>query len=371
MKNGAYDYLQKPFEPEELEIVIERAMRELNLRTENLRLKQEVHQEYDFARILGKSPPMLQLFQRIKKAAETKTTVLIQGESGTGKELIARAIHYNSPRKDKALVTVDCGSVPASLIESELFGHAKGAFTGAISVKKGLAEEAHKGSLFLDEIGELPLDLQTKLLRLIQESTVRRLGETADRQLDVRLIAATNRDLQTEVKEKRFREDLFYRLNVIPMQAPPLRERKEDIPLLAQHFLQRFAERHGRHKVKLSPSVVQRLMTYSWPGNVRQLENIIEQMVVMADSNLLDESLLPHPLTDDNPRAHLKVEETEWDLKKALTQVSSYTEEFMIRRALQTTNHNKTKAAELLGISRRALIYKVQDYGLEKSEDKI
>jgi two-component system response regulator AtoC len=368
MKNGAYDYLQKPFEPEELEIVLQRALREKLLQQDYRRLKQQVSTEYHFDQILGQAEPMKQLFNRMRKAAETKSTVLIQGESGTGKELIARAIHFNSPRKEGPFVTVDCGSIPANLIESEIFGHAKGAFTGAISHKKGLAEEAHQGSLFLDEIGELPLDLQTKLLRLLQESSIRRVGENSSKTIDVRVIAATNRNLELEVKEKRFREDLFYRLNVIPLNAPSLRERKEDIPLLTQHFLEKFKIAHQRKIEKISPSVIQRLMTYEWPGNVRQLENIVEQMVVMSDRSELTDDLLPLPLSDDNPQAQLDLPETEWDLKKAIAKVNAYTEEYMIRRALRATQFNKTKAAELLKISRRALIYKTQEYGLEESE---
>ncbi|TVQ77381.1 MAG: sigma-54-dependent Fis family transcriptional regulator [Bradymonadales bacterium] len=368
MKLGAYDYLQKPFEPEELEIVIERAFRERQLESRYLQLKQEVQSEYDFSQILGKSEPMQALFRKMRKAAETKSTVLIHGESGTGKELIARAIHYNSPRRDQSFVIVDCGSIPANLIESELFGHAKGAFTGAHQHRQGLAEEAHLGSLFLDEIGELPLEMQTKLLRFLQESTLRRVGETKAREVDVRIVAATNRDCGEEVKAKRFREDLFYRLNVIPLTAPSLRERQEDIPLLAQHFVSKFCKERKAGPHRLSPGVIQKLMSYSWPGNVRQLENVIEQMLVMADQEIIDEAMLPHPLADNPEGPEITFDPSEWDLKKALSKIHAYTEKYMIRRALQETNNNKTKAAQLLKISRRSLIYKAQEYGLDSEE---
>lgn len=366
MKLGAYDYIQKPFEPEEIEFVIERALREKNLKADYLRLRQAVGKEYDFSKILGSSAAMKSLFQRMRKAADTKSTVLISGESGTGKELLAKAIHFNSDRKNKAFVIVDCGAIPPNLLESELFGHIKGAFTGADSAKKGLCEEANGGSLFLDEIGELPLELQTKLLRFLQESTIRKVGDTKPVHLDVRVIAATNRKLEEEVKEKRFREDLFYRLNVVPLQAPALRDRQEDIPLLATHFLQKYSKEYKRNLESIDPVVMDRFVSFKWPGNVRQLENIIEQMVVMSEGQSLSPDTLPPPLSHTRDENVPQPPETEWDLKQALSRVQSYTEEYMIRRALEQTGHNKTKAAELLGISRRALIYKTQEYKIEE-----
>jgi DNA-binding NtrC family response regulator len=367
MKAGAYDYVQKPFEPEELKIVINRALHEHKLTQEVARLQREVQTRYDFSNIIGRSPPMQDLFDRIQRAANAKSTVLISGESGTGKELIAKAIHYNSPRSKKPFVVVDCSSIPENLIESELFGHAKGAFTGADKAKKGLFEEANGGSLFLDEIGELPLEMQSKLLRVLQESTIRRVGETQTIPLDVRVIAATHRDLEGMITEQKFRQDLYYRLNVIPLRAPALRERREDILILIQHFLKKFNEINQRSISTLDPAVVERLQTFEWPGNVRQLENLMEQMVVMSQGPSITLKDLPPPLSlgagaEVDPPV---ISSDSWDLKFTLERLTSYTEECMIRKALSHTQNNKTKAAELLGISRRSLIYKVQDYKIE------
>jgi two-component system response regulator AtoC len=279
--------------------------------------------------------------------------------------LIAKAIHFNSPRKADPFIVVDCGAIPDHLLESELFGHLKGAFTGADRNKKGLCEEADKGTLFLDEIGELPLDLQSKLLRLLQESTLRRVGDTKQIPVDIRVIAATNRNLEEEIKGGRFRQDLFYRLNVVPIHAPALRERREDIPLLATHFLKHYAKEYGRGLIGIDPEVMQRLVSFDWPGNVRQLQNLIEQMVVMTDAHSLTPKDLPPPLNTTALNEPPTLQADEWDLKKALSQVQAYTEECLIRKALNHTKNNKTKAADLLGISRRALIYKVQEYKLE------
>ena len=371
MKEGAYDYVQKPFEAEEIEFVVERAIRESRLQSDYNRLRQQIASEFNFSNILGSSPKMKNLFERMRKAASTKSTVLVLGESGTGKEMIARAIHFNSERKNKPFVVVDCGAIPANLLESELFGHIKGAFTGAESTKKGLCEEAHGGSLFLDEIGEMPIELQSKLLRLLQESSIRRVGDTKPINLDVRIIAATNKNLETEVKEKKFREDLFYRLNVVSLTPPPLRERREDIALLADFFVKKYVREYKRDIEKISPQVLSRLAAFDWPGNVRQLENVIEQMVVMCEAKTIDLDSLPPPLSDGIQVAAPIVEDSDWDLKKAVSNVTAYTEEFMIRRALEHTGQNKTKAAELLGLSRRALIYKTQEYkiGSAQAED--
>ena len=366
MKAGAYDYIQKPFEPEELKIVINRAAHERQLSSKVARLQREVFDKYDFSKIIGQAPSMKTLFSRIGKAADTKSTILISGESGTGKELIAKSIHFNSSRKEAPFIVIDCSAIPANLLESELFGHARGAFTGADRAKKGLFEEAHHGTVFLDEIGELPLELQSKLLRVLQESTIRRVGETQAIDIDIRVIAATNRNLENEVKSGRFRQDLFYRLNVIPISAPPLRERKEDIVVLANHFLKRFAKDYSREPKRLSPTVIDRIQSFEWPGNVRQLENLIEQMVVMSESETIDVKDLPPPLADGIPAEPPALPANSWDLKTALQKVTQYTEECLIRKALQHTQNNKTKASDLLGISRRALIYKVQEYRIEK-----
>lgn len=365
MKEGAYDYIQKPFEPEEIKIVIERGIREKNLRDENTRLKHEVSGQYDFSNIIGSSTAMKNLFQRMKKAADTKSTILILGESGTGKELLAKAMHFNSSRKNGPFVVVDCGAIPANLLESELFGHVKGAFTGADRPKKGLCEEANGGTLFLDEIGELPLELQSKLLRVLQESTIRRVGDTKPLSIDVRFVAATNRNLEAEVKKGTFRQDLFYRLNVVPLQAPALRDRRDDIPILTQHFLKKYAKDYQRKITSIDPNVMNKFMSFDWPGNVRQLENLIEQMVVMTEGNSLSLDTLPAPLSGAPSVTPAPMPTDDWDLKKALSQIQAYTEECMIRKALAHTKNNKTKAAELLGLSRRALIYKAQEYKIE------
>ncbi len=369
MKAGAYDYIQKPFEPEELKIVLERAHHERRMSADLNRLKKEVTQQYDFSNIIGSSAAIKIVFDRIRKAADTKSTILILGESGTGKELLAKAIHFNSPRKDAPFVVIDCGAIPENLIESELFGHLKGAFTGADRAKKGLFEEADGGTVFLDEIGELPLDLQSKLLRVLQESTIKRVGDTKPLQIDVRVIAATNRDLEAESKAGKFRQDLYYRLNVVPLHSPALRERREDIPLLANYFLKKYTKDYKRNVSSIEPRVMERFMGFAWPGNVRQLENLIEQMVVMADGESLRLDQLPPPLSQGAPVEPSIVPTDSWDLKAAIAKLTSYTEECMIRKALEHTSSNKTKAAELLGISRRALIYKVQEYKIEKLSD--
>ncbi len=362
MKIGAYDYIQKPFEPEEIILTIERAVKENKLHQDYSRLKREVATQYDFSNIVGNSAALRAVFERIKKAADTKSTILILGESGTGKELLAKAVHYNSSRKNEAFVVVDCGAIPNHLLESELFGHLKGAFTGADRAKKGLCEEADKGTLFLDEIGEMPLELQAKLLRLIQEGSIRRVGDTKQTSVDIRIIAATNRDLEKEVAEGRFRQDLFYRLNVVPLKSPSLKERKEDIPLLAHFFLKRYAKEYKRDIHTIDPQVMSKLSSFDWPGNVRQLQNLIEQMVVMTEGNSLVLEVLPAPLHSvplDQPPT---LAANEWDLKQALAKVQAYTEECLIRKALNFTKNNKTRSAEMLGISRRALIYKAQEY---------
>lgn len=369
MKLGAYDYIQKPFEPEEIQLVIKRAAREKQLESENERLRKEVSHKFDFSNIIGSSTSLKSMLQRLQKAIDTKSTILLLGESGTGKELLAKAVHYNSPRKAEPLVVVDCTSIPANLLESELFGHAKGAFTGADRMKVGLCEEAHKGSLFLDEIGELPLELQSKLLRLIQENTIRRVGDTKSIAIDVRIIAATHRNLEEEVKAGRFRQDLFYRLNVVPIHIPSLRERREDIPLLANFFLRQFAKTHQRMAKSFHPDVLNKFATMEWPGNIRQLENLVEQLVIMSEGAVITPDLLP-PIDGATISSGPTPEEDSWDLKKAIARVTSYTEEFMIRKALTQTENNKTKAAELLGLSRRALIYKVQEYRIEPNVDR-
>src|SRR5512147_205201 len=275
MKEGAYDYITKPFKIEEIKLIIKNALEKKNLQKENILLKQVVRDRYHFDNIIGQSPKMVTLYDLLEKVSPTKTNILITGESGTGKELVAKAIHYNSPRKDKPFVTLNCGAIPESLIESELFGHMKGAFTDAIATKKGLFEMADEGTIFLDEISELPLLMQVKLLRVLQDKEFKRVGGTEDIRVDARIIAATNKDLEEAVKEKRFREDLFYRLNVIQIKLPSLRERREDIPLLADHFLKKFSTELSKAMTAVSPEADRLLRDYNYPGNVRELQNIV------------------------------------------------------------------------------------------------
>ncbi|MBU1740177.1 MAG: sigma-54 dependent transcriptional regulator, partial [Proteobacteria bacterium] len=321
-------------------------------------------ERFDFSHIVGAAPAMKSIFDTIRKVADTRSTVLIQGESGTGKELVAKAIHYNSPRKHKPLVTVNCAAVPTHLIESEFFGYVRGAFTGADRTKKGLFEEAEGSTIFLDEISDLPPELQAKLLRVLQEGEIRRLGDTASRTVDVRVLAATNRDLEAAVEQGKFREDLYYRLNVIPLNIPPLRERPEDVPLLARHFLVKMAERHGRQVKRLSPEAERVLINQPWPGNVRQLENVIEQAVVMAEGETIGSRNLPTALSREAGGLVVRVPEDRLDLKGLVREATALAERQIIARALEKENGNRTRTAQVLGISRRCLITKIGLYGL-------
>src|SRR4030043_767595 len=301
MKEGAYDYITKPFKEEEIKLIIKNALEKKNLQKENILLKQVVKDRYHFGNIIGQSPKMVALYDLLEKVSPTKTNILITGESGTGKELVAKAIHYNSPRKEKPFVTLNCGAIPESLIESELFGHVKGAFTDAIATKKGLFEVADEGTILLDEISELPLLSQAKLLRVLQDREFKRVGGTEDVRVDVRIIAATNRDLEEAVREKRFREDLYYRLNVIQIKLPPLRERKEDIPLLAMHFLKKYAKELNKNIITISPEALRILLHYDYPGNVRELQNIIERAVALESSQELTAQHLGSYLNEQLP----------------------------------------------------------------------
>jgi two-component system response regulator AtoC len=301
------------------------------------------------------------VFRTLEKVADYKTTVLIEGESGTGKELVARALHERSSRASRSFVAVNCGAIPGTLLESELFGHKRGAFTDASSDKRGLFEEADGGTLFLDEIGELPLALQVKLLRALQEGIIRRLGDTRDVKIDVRVVAATVRDLGLEVKEGRFREDLYYRLNVLPLRVPPLRERREDIPLLVEHFLVKNNARLGTKMRGVSPRAHKLLLEYPWPGNVRELENTVERSVVLAEGDTLDEADLPERLRAGKDAVQATLDAGELSIKKTTRVI----EETLIRRALDKTRGNRTAAAKLLEISHRALLYKIKDYGVD------
>jgi len=357
---GAYDYISKPFKQDEVLLVLKKAEERESLRRENRALREAIRKESGFGEMLGRSEAMQRLFRTIDKVAGYKTTVLVTGESGTGKELVARALHDRSPRADATFVAVNCGAIPEALLESELFGHKKGAFTDASADKLGLFAEADGGTLFLDEIGELPLSLQVKLLRALQESTIRRLGDTKDRTVDVRVIAATVRDLKREVEAGRFREDLYYRLNVLQLVVPPLRERREDIPLLVEHFIDRNNRRLGTTTQGIDPRAQKMLLEYHWPGNVRELENLVERAVVLSEADTLGVPDLPERVREPADPVAVSLAQGELSIKKT----QRYMEETLIRRALQKTGGNRTQAARLLEISHRALLYKIKEYGV-------
>ncbi len=360
MKSGAYDYVSKPFKPDEIVLTLKKAEERETLRRENRALREEIRKEHRFDGILAKSAKMQGIFRTISKVADYKTTVLITGESGVGKELVARAIHQRSGRAGKPFVPVNCGAIPENLLESELFGHKRGAFTDAVHDRRGLFEEADGGVLFLDEIGELPLGLQVKLLRVLEDEKIRRLGESKDLQVDVRIVAATHRDLAAETKAGRFREDLFYRLNVLPIWVPPLRDRREDIPLLVDHFVVRNNVRLGTDIRGLDGEARRLLYEYSWPGNVRELENTVERAMVLAEGDQITAADLPERVREARDPVKLQLSSGELSVKKT----TRYIEEVLIRRALQKTKGNRTRAAELLEISHRALLYKIKDYGI-------
>ena len=355
MRHGASDYLTKPVKTEELVRVVERAIREAALRREVSRLRKEVHKEYSFHQILGKSKPMQAIFDLIRRVADSPTNVLITGESGTGKELVAKALHYNSDRQDAPFVPVNCAAIPEQLLESELFGHMRGSFTDAKMDKRGLFEEAQKGTLFLDEISELPLMLQAKLLRAIQEREIRRVGATKSIPVDVRIIAATNLNLVDEVKQKRFREDFYYRLNVIELRLPPLRERREDIPILVDAFLKKCAQGRGKEVKGVSESALAMLADYSWPGNVRELENVIERAVTLSHSDIIGPDDLP--IQVQGARGDRRILDEAAERTLPLHEV----EKEYIVKILEKTGGNKYQAAHVLGIDRKTLYRKLAE----------
>ncbi len=358
MKAGAYDYVQKPFKPDEVVLALRKAEERELLRRENRALRDEIRKEHRFEDILAKSARMQEIFRTITKIAEYKTTVLVTGESGVGKELVARAIHRRSTRRGGPFVAVNCGAIPENLLESELFGHKKGAFTDAVNDRRGLFEEATTGTLFLDEIGELPLGLQVKLLRVLEDEKIRRLGDARDVQVDVRIITATHRDLHNETKAGRFREDLFYRLNVLAIHCPPLRERRDDIPLLIDHFVAKNNTRLGTSIRGLDTETRRLLYEYAWPGNVRELENTIERAMVLAEGEQIIAADLPERIREARDPVQVQLASGELSVKKTTRII----EEILIRRALQKTKGNRTRAAEVLEISHRALLYKIKDY---------
>jgi len=360
MKRGAYDYISKPFKPDEILLTLRKAEERENLRQENLRLREEVRRDYSFGNIIGKSSKIMQVFETIKKISDYKASVLIVGESGTGKEMVARCIHYNSPRSSEPFVTVNCGAIPETLLESELFGHERGAFTDAKKEKRGSFELAHRGTIFLDEVGEMSLSAQVKLLRALQEGEVKRLGSEHPLSVDVRIIAATIRDLSQAVGEGKFREDLFYRLHVLPIHLPPLRERKEDIPLLVDHFIQKYNTEHGLHTEGITEEAVARLLEYSWPGNVRELENAIERAMILAQGKKIGVECLPSEVLGERVPWKRDLLGDEFSIKKA----SRIMEEELIRKALRKTKGNRSQAAKILEISHPSLLSKMKEYGI-------
>jgi len=358
MRLGAYDYIQKPFEKDEFIILVEKALERKKLLTEVAILKDNLKEKYKFENIIGKSNEMMEIFSIVSKIAMTNSTVLISGESGTGKELIARAIHLNSPRKNRAFVIINCGALPDNLQESELFGHVRGAFTGAIRDKRGLFQEANGGTLFLDEVGETSPATQVKLLRFLQDGEIRRVGENDPIYVDVRLIAATNQDLEKAIEEGRFREDLYYRLNVIPVHMPPLRKRKDDIPLLVDHFLKKYTKDLKKNVTSFSPEAMKMLIKYHWPGNVRELENIVERAVILTNKNVI----MPEDLPPSLQESGLKSGESQEDFGEVtLDEI----EKKYILKVLERFNWNQKKASETLGISTTTLWRKLKSYGIE------
>lgn len=364
IKRGAYDYISKPFKKDEVLLTLRKAEERERLRRENMRLREETRRSFSFDNIIARSTPMQVVFRTVRKIAGYKSTVLITGESGTGKELIARALHVNSDRVNGPWVPVNCGAIPETLLESELFGHVKGAFTDAVRNKKGLFQQADGGTLFLDEVAELPLNLQVKLLRVLQEGEIRPVGDTRSLKVNVRVVAATHQDLEDMVHNGRFRQDLYYRLNVLPLALPPLRDRPEDIPLLAQHFVQGQNQKLGTNIQGFSPDTMKLLLDYPWPGNVRELENTVERALVLSDGPLIQADSLPSRVnqSQDNLKHLLRGDNL------SIKQTSRELERILITRALEKTRGNRTRASELLEISHRALLYKIKDYGLQDME---
>ena len=364
MKAGAYDYLTKPIDYEQLLLVVRRALERQSLIEQVELLRQKLDSKHGFDNIIGRSQALLRVLEVAARAARSDSVVLIRGETGTGKELLARAIHHNSRRRDQPFVVVNCGAIPRELLESELFGHVKGSFTGAVANKRGKVEAADGGTLFLDEIGELPLELQVKLLRLIQEGEIETVGAGAPRKVDVRIIAATHRSLEAMIEDGAFREDLYYRLAVIPLELPPLRERAEDIPELAQHLFQRAKQKHGRPELKLPPELLPYFSAYRWPGNVRQLENVIERLVVLTVGDTVTLDDLPELKTAE-PRTG---EALHLELGPEGISPENIEKE-LILRALRKFRWNQTQAARYLDISRRTLIYRMEKYNIRREAE--
>lgn len=364
LKAGAMDYIVKPFDVEELKIIVAQGLEKKRLKEENLFLKKELKEKYDFQNMIGKSKVMQEVYNLIEKVADTDSTVLITGESGTGKEIAARAIHYQGTRRERAFVSINCGALPENLLESELFGHVKGSFTGAVVNKKGMFEVAEKGTLFLDEVGEMSPWTQVKLLRALHDKRIRRVGGTEEVQVDVRIIAASNRDLKKSINQGNFREDLFYRLNVISFEMPPLRKRKEDIPLLVTHFLENYCNKMGRQMKRIVPEVIDLLESYPWPGNVRELENVIERVVAIEERETITKGSLPNEMLQPNEKQDTTpVLQQGFDLNAVMDEISSG----YVKQALQFSKGNLKETANILGINYRSLRYLVEKHGLKNA----
>ncbi len=361
MKKRAYDYITKPFRNEELKLTVKKGLELYRLKKENRLLSEALSDRYKYGNMIGKSKPMLKTYDMIGKVAQSSVSVMITGQSGTGKELIAKAIHYNSPRKNRPFISISCGALTETLLESELFGHERGAFTGAVTMKKGRFELADGGTLFLDEVGEMSPSLQVKLLRVLQEMEFERVGGTKTIKVDVRILTASNRKLKEDVEGGIFREDLFYRLNVIQIDAPPLIDRTEDIPFLVAHFIEKFQPSNKR-KIELAPEVWKAFYSYSWPGNIRELENTIQRALVMSSDETISLGDLPDYLVKK------KKEKIDLDkivpLSLTLAEALEQIEGKLIVRALKSSNNVQSKAAEMLGISRRMMHYKMEKYGM-------
>ncbi|GIU78595.1 MAG: acetoacetate metabolism regulatory protein AtoC [Bryobacteraceae bacterium] len=364
IKAGAFDYISKPIDFDQLAIVVRRALEHHTLLEEVQALRSMLDQKFGFQSIIGRSKPLLRVLEQAARTAQSKATVLIRGETGTGKELLARAIHANSPRRTRPFVTINCGAIPKELMESELFGHVRGSFTGAVAHKLGRAEAADGGTLFLDEIGELPPDLQVKLLRLVQEGEIEKVGSPVSRKVDVRIIAATHRNLEALIEDGQFREDLYYRISVIPLELPPLRERGEDVAELAEFFFLRCREKHGRPELVLPPALLPCFTSWHWPGNVRELENVIERLVVLAPGPEITLNDLPEHLRGGRrPAGTLDL-----DIPPQGISLEAV-ERHLILQALRRADWNQSQAARLLDISRKTLIYRMEKYGLRQEAE--
>ncbi|MFH2146023.1 MAG: sigma-54 dependent transcriptional regulator [Candidatus Omnitrophota bacterium] len=369
VKQGAYDYFTKPFDVDELRLVIRRAVECSCLNRENRKLKEELHKKYDFGEIIGNSGKILEVLEVIKKVSSTDVTVLIQGESGTGKELVARSVHNNSPRKDRAFVKINCAAIPEGVLESELFGHEKGAFTDASFQKNGRFESANHGTIFLDEIGDMSLATQAKVLRVLQEKEFERVGSTRSIKVDVRIITATNKDLLRCVREGGFREDLYYRINVVSVNLPPLRERREDIPLLFEHLIGKFNKVFNKSIKHISLDALELLMKYNWPGNIRELENVLQRAIVLVEKEIITPQELPFYIRCVNEDIKVKTDGVDFSkpLLDTVKEITEDVEKQIIIKALNRTNWNRTEAAQLLQISRKSLFNKMKRFNLLES----